>query len=348
MPKRPDRSRVPLALACLLLAVAGMGLAGCLGLIRSTTVAATVGDVAISEEEVTDYIEGFRSKNENCETDEGWASFLATAGYTTESMRAYVLETAFIPKAVVRANCATLGISVSDEELDRVIEQERAYYEQRYGADSWASVLSSYGYDEESWRENEEDRLLEERCKAQVVGEVEPTQSQFQAYVNQNAVSYNGKHSYYLRFEGVEEAQEALGRLGGTEAEVSLARFGELGEAVNGGWSSVQADQDNLSTAYIAALNELEAHHVSEPVEDGEGVVLILCNRTFSAEADAYVSAKKLPHGIREALREDCATTLADDAFEAWLEQATEEAHVVINDMPAGLPYDVNVALSDD
>lgn len=332
---------------CLVLAAACLCLCGCLGLVRTTTAAANVAGEVITEDEVTNYIEGFRSKNESCETDVGWASFLASAGYTAETMRLYVLETVFIPKAVVRVRCAQLGITVSDDELDQVIEQEKEYYEQRYGADSWASVLASYGYDEESWRENEENRLLEERCKAEVVGEVEPSKSQLQAYINQNAASYSGKHSYYLQFSSVEEAQAALEQLGGTQADVSLKQFRKLGVCINAGWSSVQSDIDQLSTTYTTALNALEAHQVSEPVEDGDAVLLILCNRTFSVDENSFVSLKKIPKPIRAALQEDCAAALADDAFEEWLQEATAETSVSVATMPDGLSYDVNVALAD-
>lgn len=314
---------------------------------QKSSVAATVGTASISEDTVTEYIEGFRSKNENCETDEGWASFLAKNGYTAESMRNYVLENVFIPHEVVRAKCAEMDITVSEDELSSAIAAEKEYYEQRYGADSWASVLASYGYDEESWRENEEARLLEQRCKDQVVGTIEPSQSQLQTYANENISTYNGKHSYYLSFDSLEEAQAVYDSFDSAD-HVSLEEFSAPGGAVNAGWSSVEADQKRVSADYITALNDLEAKQVSEPMEDGDAYVLIYCDKVFSAKGMTRVKLGKLPQGILAALTSDCEQLLEDEAYDSWLQEATSQMSVTINDMPDGLPYDVNVALDDE
>lgn len=346
MPKgHKQRFRISAALAAAAL-FACLALSGCLGLINSSSVAATVGSASISEDAVTEYIEGFRSKNEDCETDEGWASFLSEHGYTAESIREYVLGEIFIPREVIRAKCLALGISVSDEEVSSRLDAEKAYYEQRYGADSWESVLASYGYDEESWRENEQDRLLEERCREQVVGIVEPSQSQFQTYANENASAYNGKHSYYLRFNTLEDAQAVFDSIEDPK-NVKLKDFKAMGEAVNAGWSSIKAEQKLVSTDYISALNALDVKEVSQPLEDGEGAFLILCNKTFSADSGKRVKLKEIPAAILAALKTDCADLLESDAFEDWLDEATDEVSVTINPMPSGLPYDVNVAIDD-
>lgn len=169
------------------------------------------------EDKVTEFIEGFRSKNAQYETDSGWAEFLKSNGYTSETLRTYVLNTVFIPQELIRQECAKLGIQIGDTELDEVIKQEKSYYEQRYGENSWDSVLASYGYDEESWRENELNRLLEEQLRSMVIDAVTPTEAEIQAQANESASMYNGKDSYYIQFASQQEAQAARDRIAGIE-----------------------------------------------------------------------------------------------------------------------------------
>ena len=186
-------SRSLLALVALALVLCPLFmLTGCFGMKQPPQIAAHVNGVAIPEDKVTEFIEGFRSKNAQYETDSGWAEFLKSNGYTSETLRTYVLNTVFIPQELIRQECAKLGIQVGDTELDEVIKQEKSYYEQRYGANSWDSVLASYGYDEESWRENELNRLLEEQLRSMVIDAVTPTEAEIQAQANESASMYNG------------------------------------------------------------------------------------------------------------------------------------------------------------
>lgn len=205
-------------------------LSGCLGLSQKTSVAANVDGTVITEEQVTSYIEGFRDEDSTRETDDGWNKWLIDNGYTAESLRQYVIENVFIPKAVIRAQAKKKGFEVTDEELDAVIQSEKNYYEERYGIDTWSSVLASYGYDESSWRQNEEDRLLEERLKDKVIGNVKPTAAQLSSYGTEIAPTYNGKHSYFVAFDSQEEALRALEELGGEGASVKLSRFKKIGD----------------------------------------------------------------------------------------------------------------------
>ena len=96
------------------LAVAALCLSGCLGLSKKVTVAAQVGDTVISEEDVTAYIEGFRSQDDDRATDSGWALYLSANGYTAESFRQKVLDEVFIPEASVRIQAQAHNIVVTD------------------------------------------------------------------------------------------------------------------------------------------------------------------------------------------------------------------------------------------
>ena len=175
---------IRVACVCALIALvlaAPCALTGCFGMTQPPQVAAYVNGVAIEEDDVTEFIEDFRGKNAQYETDSAWAEFLKSNGYTSETLRSYVLDTVFIPQELIRQKCAELGIEIGDTDLDDVIRQEKEYYERRYGENSWDSVLASYGYDEESWRENELNRLLEEQLRSMVIDAVAPTEAEVQA-----------------------------------------------------------------------------------------------------------------------------------------------------------------------
>lgn len=344
MPRSPRATAIA-ALGC---AAACLALAGCFGMPAEKPVAATVNGERVYEADVTDYIEGFRSSNREYETDAGWAEFLVSNKLTSEGVRTYVLENNFIPKLLVRQECAKRAIALTDEQLDKVIERERAYYEQRYGENSWNSVLASYGYDEASWRENESDRLLEEQLERAVIEDSKPSRSEVQEQANESASSYNGKHSRYIAFPSEDEARRARGSLrfsdGGT---VSAKAFRKLSDEVrDGGWNSLPSARDALSSAYLAALNGLSEGGVSEAFEDGGSWLLVYCDGVFNAaESDGYVALSSLPGPILRQVESDARSAKREKRFRSWLDKVTDSSDISVASMPEGLPYSVNIAI---
>ncbi len=274
---------IRVACVCALIALvlaAPCALTGCFGMTQPPQVAAYVNGVAIEEDDVTEFIEDFRGKNAQYETDSAWAEFLKSNGYTSETLRSYVLDTVFIPQELIRQKCAELGIQIGDTDLDDVIRQEKEYYERRYGENSWDSVLASYGYDEESWRENELNRLLEEQLRSMVIDAVAPTEAEVQAQANESASTYNGKDTYYITFASQQDAQEARSRLAASGERVTLGEFERIGDAVHAGWNSLPANRDVMGGEYIQAANALEVGTVSEPVyADGAWTLDLLRRR---------------------------------------------------------------------
>ena len=334
-------SCVPVLFA-LVLAVS-FALTGCFGMTQSPQVAAYVNGVVIEEDDVTDFIEGFRNKNAQYETDSEWAEFLKSNGYTSESLRSYVLDTVFIPQELIRQECAKLGIQIGDTDLDEVIKQEKEYYEKRYGVNSWDSVLASYGYDEETWRENELNRLLEEQLRTMTIGAVTPTEAEIQAQANASASAYNGKDSYYIRFGSQEEAQNARNRLASSGEHVTLGEFERLGDAVHAGWNSLPANRDAMSTEYLQVVGELDVDTVSEPVSMDGMWTLIYCDAVFNVGAGGEsVVLRTIPKEIYEQIVADATEVKADQLFDEWLDRLASESDVVIEPMPAGLPYNVS------
>ncbi|MGN0060071.1 MAG: SurA N-terminal domain-containing protein [Coriobacteriales bacterium] len=338
------KALVPLAAA--ILVAAALSLAGCFGMPAQKAVAARVGSDAVYESDVTDYIEGFRSNNPSYETDSGWAQFLNENGMTAESMREYVLKEVFVPKVLIRQQC---DIVLTDNELDQVISREQAFYEQRYGKNSWDSVLSSYGYTEQTWRQNEADRLLEQQLESAVIADATPSQSEVQLEANEHASDYNGKHSYFQSFANEQEATEAQSRLSSLGASLTLEQFRSVvGDVQNAGWSSLKADQDNMSKEYVQALNGLGAGQVSAPVQQDDAYLLIFCDQVLDIpEKGDSVDFKALPAEIQAQLTSDAEKSKRTSLFNDWMKNLMSESDIEYEPMPEGLPYDVNVSISD-
>ncbi len=341
------KALVPLAAAFLM--AAALSLAGCFGMPAQKAVAARVGSDVIYESDVTDYIEGFRSNNPSYETDSGWAQFLNANGMTAESMREYVLKEVFVAKLLIRQQCEQRNIVLTDNELDQVISREQAFYEQRYGQNSWDSVLSSYGYTEQTWRQNEADRLLEEQLEAAVISDATPSESEVQLEANEHASDYNGKHSFFRSYPSEQEASEAQSKLGSLGAELSLEQFKSVvGDAQNAGWSSLKDDQDNMSKEYVQALNGLAARQVSAPVQQDGAYLLIFCDRVLDIpEKGGSVDFEALPDEIQAQLTSDAEKAKRTSLFNDWMKNLMSESDVEYEPMPEGLPYDVNVTISD-
>ena len=199
-------SCVPVLFA-LVLAVS-FALTGCFGMTQPPQVAAYVNGVVIEEDDVTDFIEGFRNKNAQYETDSEWAEFLKSNGYTSESLRSYVLDTVFIPHA---------------------------------------------------------------------------------------------------------------------------------------GWNSLPANRDAMSTEYLQVVGELDVDTVSEPVSMDGMWTLIYCDAVFNVGAGGEsVVLRTIPKEIYEQIVADATEVKADQLFDEWLDRLASESDVVIEPMPAGLPYNVS------
>lgn len=365
MPKRANILRVLTVLVCALCVAASTALCGCLGLSKKVYTAATVDGVAIDEDDVTAYIEGFRSENETRETDTGWAEYLSSNGYTSESFRTYVLNTVFVPDLVVRLAAEKKGISVTDDELDKIIAAEKIRYEELYGPDSWTSVLSSYGYDEATWRESEMNRLLRDRLEDEVVDPVEPSHAQVAEYAEQVAPNYNGKHSYYILLDNEDNAVDVLDHLGGQGASMKLSAFKKAGrraarlygtsvtvqegqqtEVIStglkyAGWSSF--DSFGTNTAYNNALNDVDLGCISGVVQLTESSwAIIYCDDVYVFQKDDLNETKAIPSAIYAKIVEGVGDLLRQEKFDKWIAKAQDKAEVTINSMPTGLPYDVS------
>jgi foldase protein PrsA len=322
------------------------GIAGCSQDSSSDSdgaVAATVNGVEILEDTVTNNIQNIRTYY-SLDDDDTWAQYLSMYGMTAEELRSNQID-ALINQELINQFANEYDADATDEEIDESVETMKANYS---SDEAWESALTTAGFaDEQEYRDaiaysityqNLEDKFAEE---AAVDDET----------LLENApdllTSYDGtKKSSHILFsaDDTETAQSVLdqinaGTLDFAEAAETYSTDSSASDGGNVGWDTL----NTFVTEYQTALDELEVGQVSGLVESDYGIHIIECTDEFNVP-DELVSLDQIPEEILEQIKSDYEETAGDDAFDAWLQEKYDSSEIVINDMPEGLPYDVDMS----
>ena len=326
-----------------LAATCAIGLIACSssGSANSGLVAATVNGVEILEDDITNSIESARSTM-GYDTDDTWGEYLVTYGYTPESIREQMIES-FIEEELIRQAAAENDITIDSSTIDGYVEQIKAYYD---SDEAWQSALESVGMTEEQYRENIETSLMSQELQSIVVSSDEPTEEELMEYASSYASYYDGaKRSSHILFDAddTETAQSVLDQINAGEIDFASAaqEYSQDSSASSGGdvgWDALTTFVDE----YQDALDQLSEGEVSGLVTSTYGIHIIMCTEEFTAP-DELTSSDELPDEIREELIEYVQEQNLSTDFSEWLTAYEEEADIVINDMPEGLPYDIDL-----
>lgn len=317
---------------------------------KTKQVAARVNGEKVYEEQITEYIEGFRNLEGNYETDSSWAEYLARCGYTAETLRLHILNSVFIPRVLVVQQCKKKNITVSESELNNSLQAEKNRYELKYGTDTWNSVLSSYGYDEQSWADTEEFRLLQLRLKDSLFKKQQPSKAALKNEIVSNRSVYTGKHSYYVSFKTLSEAKHFYESLSKNSKDKLIGdgkeSFLEHKTRVDAGWNCVSSDRLNMTNEYVSELNNLSRNQISWPLKIREHYFVIWCDKIYSVKKNTQsVNLSNIPSAIYDELVKNASINIQDKHFDEWLEEVREDSKIIVYDMPKHLPYDVDIPL---
>ncbi len=306
--------------------------------------AAVLGETVIYENDVTTYIQTFRAQY-GLVDDASWAGYLSYYGMDPAGLREAVIENMTIadvlPKAAEKA-----GVSVATEDVDAAV----AKMKETNGLDDeqWAAALANSGYTEESYRTMVERALLQEALEKKVAEGAEVTDEIFDEYgmVYVRAYYSEMRRSSHILFAPEDEtkATEVLAKLESGElafadavAEYSI----DTGSAANGGdvgWDGMTT----FVTEYQTALDGLEEGEMSGLVQSQFGYHIILCTDHFVC--DENTPSSEVPDEVRELISTYFLKSIAqEEAYDALLDETREAMGFVLYDMPAGLPYDVDV-----
>lgn len=331
----------------------------------SGEVAATVNGVEILESDVTAVIDTFRidRSTDTPLDDEAWAQMLVQAGYTPESLREMVIRQQFGIYILILQRAETYGIEPDAATVEQNISDAKASAEAEGG--EWGTYLVNMGFkDEAAFR-----RVLEAQTVVQALLEADipdatPSAAEIETYVSENAAQYAGKRlaAIYLPLTGEEPletvqatADEALAKIkGGTPfadvaAEYSKDAYtAEIGGDL--GWGS----EAYLPTELQTAVDALAVDEVSDVLvvqgDSTNAVFIIKVTDEFAIPAGselAPVDFASVPASLVEDLSQTFRETKISEAQNAYFDSLVMSEEIVINPMPAGLSYDVDMSLAE-
>ena len=319
------------------------GLTACSG----ESVAATVGTKKISEQTITDYITNYRT-SQGLDDDSNFAMVLSMYGMTPESFRENIIDM-FVNRELVLLAAQEKGMSIDSATIDEYVNQMKSNYSDDT---AWQTALTNAGLTEEKYRENIEYALLNKQLSESFAVSDDPTDEQVFA-VAQDKLKYfeKAKRSSHILFDASDEetAKEVLEKINnGTLdfADAASQYSKDTSSAVNGGdvgWDLLTS----FVSEYQTALDGLELGQVSELVKSQFGYHIIKCTEVMPA-ADSVKSLSDLPEAFQTYFKQLATTTSSSStststAFSVWLNGYRTTVDVKINDMPKGLPYDVDM-----
>ena len=315
----------------------------------SGAVAATVGDVPISEDTVTKYIESIRSQMGVTDED-SWGNWLAQNGYTPESVREEVVNS-YVQRELIKKGADERGITVDSTEVDGYVDQMK----QNYDTDEkWQEALTQAGMTEDEYRSEIELQLKNRGLLESFASDEEPSEEDLLQYAQMYATTYDGaKRSSHILFDSGDEAtaREVLDKLNAGELDFAEAakEYSKDGSASDGGdvgWDKTSSFVEEYQTA----LDGLEKDQISGLVTSTYGIHIIKCTDVFTAPEEV-TSLDQIPSDWVDSIKSSLKSQKQNEAYQQWLEEYKESSDVVINPMPEGLPYAVDMSkyqTSDD
>lgn len=337
---------VALSAACL------TGLAACSSSASQSNdqVAATVNGTEISEQTVTDYIQNFRT-SQNLTDDDSWGKWMAQYSLDPSSVRDEVIsyyEDIELTKQAADEN----GVSVSDDDVDAQVEQMKSNYSDD---DAWNNALQQAGTTEDQYRESVRQAMLESALKDKVASDnTDPSDDDLLTYAQQYASAFSGaKKSSQILFSSDDEAtaQEVLDKINSGELsfEDAVQQYStddaSKADGGNVGWDLL----NQFVSEYTDALANLSEGQVSGLVKSDYGIHIIKCTEVYTAP-DEVTSLDQVPPELVEYLRSMVKSSNEASAYQTWFQDYKNQADIQKNDMPSGLPYDVDMSQyqSDD
>ena len=311
-----------------------------------TAIAATVDGNEVSENQVTDYIERFRS-SQGLTEESSWRDYLKKQDLTPDTLRSRIIES-YVSQYLVNEGAEQMGVAPTDKDIDRALANAKALY----GTDNaWQESLDKNSTTEEEYRENLQMHLAYDNLEEALDPKEEPNEDEMLDHAKIFAKAYDGAKKSSDILMDKDAADDA-------ERVLELLKNGEMtfADAAARYSSDATADRDgnlgwdvtaNLSATYKEALARLDKGEISDLIEDADGIHIIMCTDVYNAP-DEVTSLDQIPEECVQSIRESLMVQARDKAFDEWYEQFRAQADVAVNPMPEGLPYDIDMDLDSE
>jgi foldase protein PrsA len=353
----------------LTLALAGLLAVGILGCTKEaaidTRVAATVNGTEILEADVTATIETFRIDQTTGEPsdDVAWAKMLKSADYTPETLREMVIRNQFGAYILILQRAEAKGITPDATAVDQSIADAKASVESQNA--TWNAYLTGMGYaSEAAYRQVLEAQNVAAALVDADMPDPTPTKAEIETYVGENAAQYAGKRLAVIYLPLTEEepletiqpiADEALAKIkSGTSFEDAAKEYSKdtytAEEGGDLGWGSEAYLPDELKTA----VDALEVGGVSDVVviqgDSTNAVFIVKVTDEFVVPEDqgtAPVDFASVPESLADDLTDSFVESKKASAQNDYFNALIASDEIVINPMPEGLSYIVDMTLAD-
>lgn len=354
---------VAVGCAAMLLSVSAMACSGVLNEVKSEQeyhltggVAATVNGTNITEDTITKQIMSYRT-SAGYDDDADWAKFLVDQGMTPESYRENMIRSV-ASDYLVDSAIREYDITVSDDEVDKEFERAAESYG---GIDKMMEILNQVGYTEDAYKDSLRSSMQTTKLREKVAGVEKPTDQEVVDYINENLDTYNdARRSENLLIKvdaeasdedkqaAKDKAQEILDKINAGEIsfEDAVKEYSDDTASTKDGGDVGYDKLTSFVTEYQDALSALQKDQVSGIVETSYGYHIIKCTDVFKVDG-AVKSIDEVPAKIKDYVVNTIVSSAETEAYDAWLKEYTDKADIKINEMPADVPYNVDLKLAE-
>jgi parvulin-like peptidyl-prolyl isomerase len=280
--------------------------------------AASVNGREIPMADVTEALERFEKTGQfdqlAQQSDPGTARRQFEQAYLGQQIRSLVLA----PRA------DALGIDVTDEDIDRRIEQIKASFPSEK---EFAAALEDQGLSEADLSDLVGDQLVEERLRAEVTRDTLPTAREVDRYYRANEESFQETEVSHILVDKAGLARRLSGQLRaapeGRRAElfVELARKHSSDPSAREGGELGWVGPGQLVEPFEVAMRDLRIGEISAPVPSDFGIHIIrVTDRRIQAFED-----------VREQITQQLAGTASEESWSDWVADAYRSADVDVN-----------------
>ena len=352
-----SKAKAASLLVTLLVALAVLtAIVGCAQVQQSDEgIAARYGDSVITEQEVNDYTEQFRSEHVYGD-DANWAAYLRDQGLTASTWRNQAIR-AIVERRLVEKRAAELGI-VADTDLvqSQIAADKEAAGIAADDAAAWQSYLDSRGLTQEAY----EDGIRYASLRSLVLQKelaLDPVEDEsvLDAYIHDNLISRVVRRYCVLCYDEKKAAAKALAQLQGLSGEELERAFAtradedDSNETTSGNGGDAGWDLANSWGQMQQELNEemLAAGALSNEIHELDGkYYVVMCTDRFEFGSDTTYG--DLPDRALKDYVHDAATYAAwSDMSAEYLAKLVDNAHVQVREASEKLPYDVDDQIGD-
>ncbi len=306
-------------------------------------VAATVNGSEIEEDTITKYIQDFRTSSD-LTSDQDWANWMNENSLDPSTVRSQVIDY-YTEVELKKQACDEKGITIDESQVDDKVNSMKANYS---SDEEWENALNSAGINEDSYRQAIEEGLRDEALMNNVAGDsADPDDAQVLEMLNTYYTMFDGaKRSSHILFSSDDEAtaQQVLDQINaGTLdfADAAKQYSTDTASAENGGdvgWDAINTFVD----AYTSALDGLSKGQVSGLVTSDYGIHIIKCTDEFHCDGTA-TSLDQYPSEFVDYISNIVKSQNQSSAYNDWFNSYKEQADIQINDMPADVPYNLDM-----